>query len=70
MKTVCLYFQVHQPWRLKKYRFFNMGKDHNYLDDLMNRSIMHTVEEHAEVKAFPRSTVRSCRRSPASATCR
>ena len=39
MKTVCLYFQVHQPWRLKKYRFFNMGKDHNYLDDLMNRSI-------------------------------
>ena len=40
MKTVCLYFQVHQPWRLKKYRFFNMGKDHNYLDDLTNRSIM------------------------------
>ena len=39
MKTVCLYFQVHQPWRLKKYRFFNMGKDHNYLDDLLNRSI-------------------------------
>ena len=37
MKTVCLYFQVHQPWRLKKYRFFNMGKDHNYLDDLMNQ---------------------------------
>ena len=43
MKTVCLYFQVHQPWRLKKYRFFNMGKDHNYLDDLMNRSIMQKV---------------------------
>ena len=43
MKTVCLYFQVHQPWRLKKYRFFNMGKDHNYLDDLTNRSIMQKV---------------------------
>ena len=43
MKTVCLYFQVHQPWRLKKYRFFNMGKDHNYLDDLMNRSIMQKI---------------------------
>lgn len=43
MKTVCLYFQVHQPWRLKKYRFFNMGKDHNYLDDLSNRSIMQKV---------------------------
>ena len=43
MKTVCLYFQVHQPWRLKKYRFFNMGKDHNDLDDLLNRSIMQKV---------------------------
>lgn len=43
MKTVCLYFQVHQPWRLKKYRFFNMGKDHNYLDDLLNRSVMQKV---------------------------
>ena len=43
MKTVCLYFQVHQPWRLKNYRFFNMGKDHNYLDDLTNRSIMQKI---------------------------
>ena len=40
MKTVCLYFQVHQPWRLKTYRFFHIGKDHNYLDDLTNRAIM------------------------------
>ncbi len=43
MKTVCLYFQVHQPWRLKVYRFFNMGKDHNYLDDFTNRAIMQKV---------------------------
>ena len=43
MKTVCLYFQVHQPWRLKTYRFFNMGKDHNYLDDLTNRAIMQKI---------------------------
>ncbi|HIW51893.1 MAG TPA: glycoside hydrolase family 57 protein [Candidatus Alistipes excrementipullorum] len=43
MKTICLYFQVHQPWRLKTYRFFNMGKDHNYLDDLTNRAIMQKV---------------------------
>ncbi len=43
MKTVCLYFQVHQPWRLKRYRFFNMGKDHSYLDDMLNRSIMQKV---------------------------
>ena len=43
MKTVCLYFQVHQPWRLKIYRFFNIGKDHNYLDDFTNRAIMQKV---------------------------
>ncbi|GHU99813.1 alpha-amylase [Bacteroidia bacterium] len=43
MKTICFYFQVHQPLRLKRYRFFNMGKDHNYLDDVTNRSIMQKV---------------------------
>ena len=43
MKTVCLYFQVHQPWRLKTYRFFNMGNDHNYLDDFTNRAIMQKI---------------------------
>ena len=45
MKTVCFYFQVHQPLRLKKYRFFNMGKDHNYLDDVTNRTIMQKVAQ-------------------------
>ena len=43
MKTVCFYFQVHQPWRLKTYRFFQMGNEHNYLDDFTNRSIMQKV---------------------------
>lgn len=43
MKTICFYFQIHQPLRLKKYRFFNMGKDHLYLDDYANRTIMQKV---------------------------
>ncbi len=43
MKTVCFYFQVHQPWRLKTYRFFQMGQDHNYLDDFTNRAIMQKI---------------------------
>ncbi len=43
MKNVNLYFQVHQPFRLKRYRFFNMGKDHFYFDDLLNRNIMQKV---------------------------
>ena len=43
MKTVCFYFQVHQPLRLKKYRFFSIGKDHNYLDEPLNRSIVNNI---------------------------
>lgn len=43
MKTVCMYFQVHQPLRLRKYRFFDMGKNHHYLDEVTNRSIMQKV---------------------------
>lgn len=43
MKSISLFFQVHQPLRLKTYRFFNMGRDHNYLDDSANRSIMQRV---------------------------
>lgn len=43
MQSVCLYFQVHQPYRLKKYRFFNLGNDHYYYDDYLNKSIMERV---------------------------
>ena len=30
MKTICFYFQIHQPFRLKRYRFFNIGRDQYY----------------------------------------
>ena len=43
MKTICFYFQIHQPMRLKRYRFFNIGRDHHYLDDTGNRAIMQKV---------------------------
>src|SRR3977135_3046943 len=33
MPSVCLYFQVHQPYRVKKYRVFDIGHDHGYFDD-------------------------------------
>ena len=33
MKTICFYFQIHQPFRLKRYRFFDIGNDHYYYDD-------------------------------------
>ncbi len=45
MRNICFYFQVHQPFRLKKYRFFNIGNDHYYYNDFENRSIMRKVAE-------------------------
>ena len=37
MKTICFYFQIHQPFRLKRYRFFDIGNDHYYYDDFKSR---------------------------------
>ncbi|EAZ79480.1 glycoside hydrolase family 57 protein [Algoriphagus machipongonensis] len=45
MRTICFYFQVHQPFRLKPYRFFDIGDDHHYWDDFSNRSIMRKVAQ-------------------------
>lgn len=45
MRTICFYFQVHQPFRLKPYRFFDIGEDHHYWDDFSNRSIMRKVAQ-------------------------
>ena len=42
-KKVCLYFQVHQPARLRLYRFFDIGKDSHYYDDFANRTILKRV---------------------------
>jgi alpha-amylase len=39
-RIICLFFYVHQPFRLKTYRFFNIGNDHNYYDDPLNRNII------------------------------
>ncbi len=36
MKHICLYFQVHLPFRLKHYRFFEIGHDHYYYDDFQS----------------------------------
>ena len=36
MKTICLYFEIHQIIHLKRYRFFDIGTDHYYYDDYEN----------------------------------
>ena len=46
MKTICLYFEIHQNTHLKRYRFFDIGTDHYYYDDYENsRSITETAEK-------------------------
>ncbi|MDR2806177.1 MAG: glycoside hydrolase family 57 protein [Dysgonamonadaceae bacterium] len=45
MKTICFYFQIHQPFRLKRYRFFDIGADHYYYDDFSNEDIIRGIAE-------------------------
>lgn len=45
MKNICFYFQVHQPMRLRPYRFFDIGTNHDYFDDQVNHDIMRKVAE-------------------------
>ncbi|HLW08856.1 MAG TPA: glycoside hydrolase family 57 protein [Fermentimonas sp.] len=51
MKTICFYFQIHQPFRLKRYRFFNIGKDHYYYDDYSNEDIMQQIAAKSFIPA-------------------
>lgn len=58
MKTICLYFEIHQNLQLKRYRFFDIGTDHYYYDDyederlitdVANRSYMPALEALGEM---------------------
>ncbi|MFZ5940749.1 MAG: glycoside hydrolase family 57 protein [Bacteroidota bacterium] len=51
MRTVCLYFQVHQPFRFRRYRFFDIGNDHYYYDDYSNESILRKVADKCYLPA-------------------
>ncbi|MDR1667608.1 MAG: glycoside hydrolase family 57 protein [Bacteroidales bacterium] len=45
MKRICLNFLIHQPFRLKRYRFFNIGSDHYYYDDYANESYVRRMSD-------------------------
>ena len=49
MPAVCLYFQVHQPYRLNRYSYFDIGSDKEYFDTELNRSIIQKVSERCYV---------------------
>lgn len=45
-KSLCFYFQIHLPYQLRRYRFFDISKSHHYYDDFNIRSLlMRTAEE-------------------------
>lgn len=51
MKSICFYFQIHQPFRLKTYRFFDIGNDHYYYDDFANDDIITRIAQRSYMPA-------------------
>ncbi len=51
MPSICLYFQVHQPNRLKPYTFFDLGNDHFYENDWMNGDVVNRVADKCYMPA-------------------
>ena len=52
MKTICLYFEIHQITHLKRYRFFEIGADHYYYDDYANEQSINDVAERSYIPAL------------------
>ncbi len=45
MTDICLYAQVHQPFRLRRYGLFDIGSDAAYFDDAQNRALLRRVAD-------------------------
>lgn len=52
MKQICLYFEIHQPNHLKRYRFFDIGKDHYYYDDYENERAIRDTADNSYIPAL------------------
>lgn len=52
MKTICLYFEIHHNIHLKRYRFFDIGRDHYYYDDYANEQAINDVAERSYIPAL------------------
>ena len=52
MKTICLYFEIHQIIHLKRYRFFDIGIDHYYYDDYENERSITDIAERSYMPAL------------------
>jgi alpha-amylase len=45
MVSVCFYFQVHQPPRMRQYKVFDIGNSHDYFDHKKNADILKKIEK-------------------------
>ncbi|MDH5720648.1 MAG: glycoside hydrolase family 57 protein [Spirochaetia bacterium] len=45
MTSICFYFEVHQPFRIKPYGYFQIGHDPFYLDDNKNYAVLRKVSD-------------------------
>ncbi|MDR0895917.1 MAG: glycoside hydrolase family 57 protein [Prevotellaceae bacterium] len=52
MRTICLYFEIHQIIHLKRYRFFDIGTSHYYYDDYANETAITEVAERSYIPAL------------------
>ena len=52
MKTICLYFEIHQIIHLKRYRFFDIGTDHYYYDDYENERSITDIANRSYIPAL------------------
>jgi len=46
-----MYFQVHQPWRLRKYNVFDIGRKHDYIDEDENKKVLQRVAKKCYLPA-------------------
>lgn len=51
MTDICLYAQVHQPFRLRQYRVFDIGTDADYFDTETNRRLLRRVADKCYLPA-------------------
>src|ERR1051326_454390 len=51
MPSVCFYFQVHQPFRIRNYSYFDIGNSHFYEDEQKNRDVLDKVAEKCYLPA-------------------
>ena len=63
MKKICLYFEIHQIVHLKRYRFFDIGRDHYYYDDYENERSINDIAERSYVPAL-QTLIQMCKDYP------